>query len=72
MRSTVLGGAMLPHAPQRAEYFADADNLYANRFNLSGERLAALINLGVPTMVKMGTRPLISFLVQIQRLRNSL
>jgi 2,3-dihydroxyphenylpropionate 1,2-dioxygenase len=61
------------HDSDRAQYLADP-NLYANRFNLSGEQRDALVNLDVRGMVKMGAHPLIPFLanMQIQRLRKSL
>src|SRR5262249_48808622 len=54
----------------RGQYLADA-GAYADQFRLSPEQREALIKLDLPTMVKMGTHPLVPFLaqLQIQRLR---
>lgn len=51
MMSTVIGGTMLPHAPQ---------------FFTLPEQREALIKLDLPSMVKMRTHPLAPFLTQLQ------
>jgi 2,3-dihydroxyphenylpropionate 1,2-dioxygenase len=58
------------NADKRAQYVADA-RAYADQFKLSPEQREALIRLDLPTIVKMGTHPLVPFLaqMQIQRLR---
>jgi 2,3-dihydroxyphenylpropionate 1,2-dioxygenase len=61
----------LAHDPdKRTQYVADA-GAYADQFNLPADQRAALINLDLKTIVKMGTHPLVPFLaeMQIQRLR---
>jgi 2,3-dihydroxyphenylpropionate 1,2-dioxygenase len=57
-------------AGKRAQFIADAP-AYADRFKLSPQQRKALIDLDMPTIVKMGTHPLVPFLaqMQIQRLR---
>jgi 2,3-dihydroxyphenylpropionate 1,2-dioxygenase len=57
-------------AAQRAQYIADA-GAYADQFALGPDQRAALIQLDLPTIVKMGAHPLVPFLaqMQIQRLR---
>jgi 2,3-dihydroxyphenylpropionate 1,2-dioxygenase len=57
-------------ADRRAEYIADA-SAFADRYKLSAEQRAALVELDLPTIVKMGAHPLVPFLaqMQIQRLR---
>ena len=57
-------------AEKRAQYVADAP-AYADQFKLPPEQREALIKLDMPTIVKMGTHPLVPFLaqMQIQRLR---
>jgi 2,3-dihydroxyphenylpropionate 1,2-dioxygenase len=44
---------------------------YADQFRLAPDQREALIALDMPTIVKMGTHPLVPFLaqMQIQRLR---
>ena len=62
----------LAHEPEsRAEYIKDA-GAYADKFKLSSGQRQALIDMDLPTIVKMGTHPLVPFLasMQIQRLRN--
>jgi 2,3-dihydroxyphenylpropionate 1,2-dioxygenase len=58
-------------AAERAAYMADASS-YADKFRLPPDQREALIRLDMPTIVKMGTHPLVPFLaqMQIQRLRN--
>jgi 2,3-dihydroxyphenylpropionate 1,2-dioxygenase len=50
---------------------ADA-SAYADQYRLPAEQREALIRLDMPTIVKMGTHPLVPFLaqMQIQRLRS--
>jgi 2,3-dihydroxyphenylpropionate 1,2-dioxygenase len=57
-------------ADKRAQYVANAP-AYADQFKLAPEQREALIRLDLPTIVKMGTHPLVPFLaqMQIQRLR---
>jgi 2,3-dihydroxyphenylpropionate 1,2-dioxygenase len=57
---------------KRTQYMADAA-VYADQFKLSRDQREALITLDMPTIVKMGTHPLVPFLaqMQIQRLRTS-
>jgi len=54
----------------RAQYVADAP-AFADKFKLAPDQREALIKLDMPTIVKMGTHPLVPFLaqMQIQRLR---
>jgi 2,3-dihydroxyphenylpropionate 1,2-dioxygenase len=63
--------ALAHEADSRAEFIKDAD-AYANKFKLSPEQRQALVTMDMPTIVKMGTHPLVPFLanMQIQRLRN--
>jgi 2,3-dihydroxyphenylpropionate 1,2-dioxygenase len=49
----------------RRLYAADA-SAYADRFRLTGEQRAALIELDVPRIVTMGVHPLVPFLAQLQ------
>jgi 2,3-dihydroxyphenylpropionate 1,2-dioxygenase len=61
----------LAHDPeQRAQYIADA-GAFADRFQLPPDQREALINLDMPSIVKMGAHPLVPFLaqLQLQRLR---
>jgi 2,3-dihydroxyphenylpropionate 1,2-dioxygenase len=62
--------ALAHNESERTQFVADAP-AYADKFKLSGEQRAALIELDVPVLVKMGTHPLVPFLanMQIQRLR---
>jgi len=55
---------------KRAQYVADAP-AYADQFRLPPDQREALIKLDMPTIVKLGTHPLVPFLaqMQIQRLR---
>jgi 2,3-dihydroxyphenylpropionate 1,2-dioxygenase len=55
----------------RALFISNA-SAYAGKFKLSAEQRAALLELEVPSIVKMGVHPLVPFLanMQIQRLRN--
>jgi 2,3-dihydroxyphenylpropionate 1,2-dioxygenase len=57
-------------ADKRAQYMADASS-YADQFKLAPDQREALIKLDMPTIVRMGTHPLVPFLaqMQIQRLR---
>jgi 2,3-dihydroxyphenylpropionate 1,2-dioxygenase len=57
-------------AQRRAQYIADAP-AYADQFALPPEQRAALIELDMAAIVKMGAHPLVPFLaqMQIQRLR---
>src|SRR4051812_470400 len=57
-------------ADMRASYMADGA-AYAARFNLTADQRDALVKLDLPTMVGMGTHPLVPFLaqLQVQRLR---
>jgi len=56
----------LAHDPgMRAQYLADAA-AFADRFRLAPEQRAALIELDLPAMVKMGAHPLVPFLAQLQ------
>jgi 2,3-dihydroxyphenylpropionate 1,2-dioxygenase len=59
-------------ADKRAQFVRDAAS-YADKFKLSPDQREALIKMDMPTIVKMGTHPLVPFLanMQIQRLRNS-
>jgi 2,3-dihydroxyphenylpropionate 1,2-dioxygenase len=59
-------------ADQRAQFVKDAGS-YADKFKLSSDQREALIKMDMPTIVKMGTHPLVPFLanMQIQRLRKS-
>jgi 2,3-dihydroxyphenylpropionate 1,2-dioxygenase len=54
----------------RAAYIADPTG-YADRYKLTATQRAALVALDVPTMVAMGTHPLVPFLanMQVQRQR---
>jgi 2,3-dihydroxyphenylpropionate 1,2-dioxygenase len=56
----------------RAAYIADPMG-YADRYKLASTQRAALVALDVPTMVAMGTHPLVPFLanMQVQRQRKS-
>jgi len=61
----------LAHDPEkRAQYVADA-RAYADQFKLPPDQREALIKLDMPTIVQMGTHPLVPFLaqMQVQRLR---
>ena len=61
----------LAHDPEkRAQYVADAP-AYADQFKLPPDQREALIKLDMPTIVQMGTHPLVPFLaqMQVQRLR---
>jgi 2,3-dihydroxyphenylpropionate 1,2-dioxygenase len=62
----------LAHEPDNRTQYVKDPAAYADKFNLSAEQRAALINLDTPTIVKMGAHPLVPFLagMQIQRLRN--
>ena len=62
--------ALAHDAQMRAQYVADAP-AYADKFRLSPDQREALIKLDMPTIVKMGTHPLVPFLaqMQVQRLR---
>jgi 2,3-dihydroxyphenylpropionate 1,2-dioxygenase len=57
---------------KRAQFVKDAPG-YADKFKLSPEQREALIKMDMPTIVNMGTHPLVPFLanMQIQRLRKS-
>jgi 2,3-dihydroxyphenylpropionate 1,2-dioxygenase len=56
----------LAHDPgMRAQYLADAAG-FADRFRLAPDQRAALIDLDLPAMVKMGAHPLVPFLAQLQ------
>jgi 2,3-dihydroxyphenylpropionate 1,2-dioxygenase len=56
----------LAHNPEmRAQYLADAAG-FADRFQLPSDQREALIKLDLPSMVKMGTHPLVPFLAQLQ------
>jgi 2,3-dihydroxyphenylpropionate 1,2-dioxygenase len=57
-------------AEMRAQFVADAP-AFADKFKLAPDQREALIKLDMPTIVKMGTHPLVPFLaqMQIQRLR---
>jgi 2,3-dihydroxyphenylpropionate 1,2-dioxygenase len=59
-------------ADKRAQFMKDAGS-YADQFKLSADQREALIKMDMPTIVNMGTHPLVPFLanMQIQRLRNS-
>jgi 2,3-dihydroxyphenylpropionate 1,2-dioxygenase len=59
------------HTESRAQFIKDA-RAYADKFKLSPEQREALIAMDMPTIVKMGTHPLIPFLanMHIQRLRS--
>jgi 2,3-dihydroxyphenylpropionate 1,2-dioxygenase len=59
-------------ADQRTQFVEDAGS-YADKFKLPSDQREALIKMDLPTIVKMGTHPLVPFLanMQIQRLRNS-
>jgi 2,3-dihydroxyphenylpropionate 1,2-dioxygenase len=58
-------------ADQRTEYIKDPA-AFADKYQLSPEQRAALIEMNMPAFVKMGTHPLVPFLanMHIQRLRN--
>jgi 2,3-dihydroxyphenylpropionate 1,2-dioxygenase len=62
--------ALAHDADRRAEYIADAPG-FADQFQLAPDQREALIKMDMPTIVKMGTHPLVPFLaqMQIQRLR---
>jgi 2,3-dihydroxyphenylpropionate 1,2-dioxygenase len=49
----------------RAQYVADAP-AFADKFQLPPDQREALIKLDMPTIVKMGTHPLVPFLAQMQ------
>jgi 2,3-dihydroxyphenylpropionate 1,2-dioxygenase len=56
----------LAHDPkQRAQFLADAGT-FADRFRLPPEQREALIQLDLPSMVRMGAHPLTPFLAQLQ------
>jgi 2,3-dihydroxyphenylpropionate 1,2-dioxygenase len=63
--------ALAHEADQRASYVKDPA-AFADKYQLSLEQRAALIEMNMPVIVKMGTHPLVPFLanMQIQRLRN--
>ena len=59
----------LAHDPElRAQYLADA-GAFADKFALPPDQREALINLDLPSMVKMGAHPLVPFLAQLQMQR---
>ena len=62
--------ALAHDAERRAQYIADAP-AYADQFALPPDQRAALIDLDLAAIVKMGAHPLVPFLaqMQIQRLR---
>jgi 2,3-dihydroxyphenylpropionate 1,2-dioxygenase len=63
--------ALAHEAEQRTSYVKDPA-AFADKFQLTLEQRAALIEMNMPAIVKMGTHPLVPFLanMQIQRLRN--
>ena len=62
--TTALHG--LAHdADMRAQFLADAA-AFADRFQLAPDQREALINLDMPSIVKMGAHPLVSFLATLQ------
>jgi 2,3-dihydroxyphenylpropionate 1,2-dioxygenase len=54
----------------RAQFMADAPS-FADKFQLPPDQREALVKLDLPTIVKMGTHPLVPFLanMQVERLR---
>jgi 2,3-dihydroxyphenylpropionate 1,2-dioxygenase len=58
-------------ADQRTAYVKDPA-AFADKYQLTAEQRAALIEMNMPAIVKMGTHPLVPFLanMHIQRLRN--
>jgi len=60
------------HEDDRQQFVSNA-KAYADRFSLPPDQRTALVEWDVPTIVKMGTHPLVPFLanMQIQRLRKS-
>ncbi|HEY6831051.1 MAG TPA: hypothetical protein VI251_01060 [Pseudolabrys sp.] len=61
----------LAHEPEERTQFITDSAAYADKFKLSADQREALIKMDMPTIVKMGTHPLVPFLanMQIQRLR---
>jgi 2,3-dihydroxyphenylpropionate 1,2-dioxygenase len=61
----------LAHEPEKRTQFIKDAAAYADTFKLSPDQREALIKMDMPTIVKMGTHPLVPFLanMQIQRLR---
>jgi len=57
--------ALAHDAAARAEFLADAKS-FAARFALSAQQSDALVVLDVPTIVEMGTHPLVAFLANMQ------
>ena len=57
--------------PTSARNISPTRRRYADQFKLSPDQREALIKFDMPTIVKMGTHPLVPFLaqMQIQRLR---
>ena len=57
-------------AELRAQFMADAPS-FADKFQLPPDQREALVKLDLPTIVKMGTHPLVPFLanMQVERLR---
>jgi 2,3-dihydroxyphenylpropionate 1,2-dioxygenase len=64
--------ALAHHADVREAYVADSV-AYADKYKLAPEQREALLNMDVPTMVKMGVHPLVPFLanMHIERMRKS-
>jgi 2,3-dihydroxyphenylpropionate 1,2-dioxygenase len=57
-------------AELRAQFMADAPS-FADKFQLPPDQREALVKLDLPTIVKLGTHPLVPFLanMQVERLR---